>query len=908
MDIAPELQSTLNANGMQAQIAMTNDGRYELIALAHNTSSPTRYTLNAQQFDALTSGGTIVQNKKAYQTFVSIVKNDYYIPDSWVSAKNANSPVNMGQNGHRISPGEYGYIGERPFGPFRGGQYGRFNDFLGGLFGGRQGYHLRRIEGRPFYASSAPVVADRPDGRLKPGELLAGGYGFYRKENNSKDGLSNLSIETTPLVLNRPKGKATTLQEFIGDYRTTLTFSGNSFKDFLAQHGVVIDKDKKTLTIQSDGVNKDFQYKLKDEELALILNDKLKFEKDGKSPKIVNPEAPNISDRLDVINNIISIDFKDKITKEQLNSRNYISIQLKPEVEQELGLATPSERTIQPSDPSTIIDMRDQRLDYNTGFVDKWNSIGVVDGRSLDNNSGFYLPVKDGRAISVGEIQAYPTNDGQKTSYRMTAVINNQVVSHDISEKDYVKFLNYDDDHRLKLFDKVFDEVAIKSASNGPLQDPVESRNLDQANGVVTLKGDYSLVNQNTTAAITAAQAWKDQRSGDYLINVRTNKDVGMWSFKITEAQYEQFKNSTDKEKAAMLTTLIPFKDKSQEALRVVDSRTLAVHPMPEMNGNALLEKAAMEINATPNLQAEIVDDPQLLEKLKELNRVVIEKASREGLGNVKMLSNEELLKIAAQSRSSSEVVQGIINKSVGENGIENSKMQKIIDDVPKNLSLVLNELLVIGKQEKPLADTRNAVEYGEQLINLNDLRTATKLNLLGEAGVNGESLENIKPSKEWKRSGDHGRDTEVSDIAVEKVRDAQGNVVAGKYKMSAIIDGNVISHEINQKQFDKFLAVNDFQRMKLFDKIFPEVEMKTKPGHGLNLGAAILAAITTGLDVAGYATSMLAPSRPSPAIYEAKVFSKEGVASPAAVAAASYESLRNDQELGNEESMGLGR
>ena len=48
---------------------------------------------------------------------------------------------------------------------------------------------------------------------------------------------------------------------------------------------------------------------------------------------------------------------------------------------------------------------------------------------------------------------------------------------------------------------------------------------------------------------------------------------------------------------------------------------------------------------------------------------------------------------------------------------------------------------------------------------------------------------------------------------------------------MSAVIDGNVVSHEINQKQYDKFLVVNDYQRMKLFDKIFPEVEMKTKEG-----------------------------------------------------------------------------
>ena len=32
------------------------------------------------------------------------------------------------------------------------------------------------------------------------------------------------------------------------------------------------------------------------------------------------------------------------------------------------------------------------------------------------------------------------------------------------------------------------------------------------------------------------------------------------------------------------------------------------------------------------------------------------------------------------------------------------------------------------------------------------------------------------------------------------------------------------ITHEISQKQYDKFLAVDDYHRMKLFSKIFNEV------------------------------------------------------------------------------------
>lgn len=830
LDIAPQLQATLNANGMQAQIAMTQTGEYQLVTMSHNTSTPRRYTLNAQQLEALRNGGTNVSDKKAYNTFVSIVRNDYYVPGSWVAARNANSPVNMGLNGHTIEDGEYGYR-ERPFRPFDGPRFGHFSRLFDG-FGafGRYGYHARRIDDRPFFASSAPVVMDRPDGRLKPGELKTGDYGFYDKGNQQTDALSNVEITAKPKELVRPKGQSISIDEYNNGYSAALTFSGEGFRKVLASHGIVIDKENKTLTIQSDGVNKDLQYKLTDDELNKILYDKLKFTtvKKGKET-IHNKTAPNVKERLEVINNVIAKDFKDKITYEQLKSKDYINIKLKPEVEKELNLGEEQAAAYSKNLDVIDVDMKNMRQEYNTGYIDKWNSIGVVDGRSLDSEKNFYLPVKDGRAISVGEIQAYPVNDGNETKFRMTAVINNQLMSHDISKKDYVKFINYDDDHRLKLFDKIFDEVKIKSSSQGEMQDAIRSANIENADGVVVMKGDYSLYSKDAIAAITGAMAWKDQISGNYQINVRTDKDAGMWSFKITEEQYNAFKNGTDKERAEMLTTLIPFKDEKNNILKVAETSVL-------QKGRTMSDgKDVQTFNS-------------LIHDLHE-----------NGIGT-EFIREEH---------------------PHTENSSSNKKSEET------------------NKEE--------TIRYGKEEINLNDLRKATKLNLLGDAGVNGESLSNIKDNKEWKRSGEHGRATNIGDISVERLKDAQGKVIEGKYKMSAVIDGNVISHEISQKQYDKFLAVNDYQRMKLFDKIFPEVEMKTKPGQGFNLGAAILAAVTTGLDVVAYGMSMGAPSRPRPDFYESKaVFSKPGVASPEAVAAATYAAL-DKEDRGNGEVRGMG-
>lgn len=681
-DVAPQLQSVLNANGMQAHISMTETGTYQLVTMSHNSSQPRYYNINQKQLEALMNGGTTVWDKNAYNTFVSIVKNDYYIPGSFVAARNANSPVNMGLNGHRLNVGEYGYMGDPRFRPFSGPGFGRFDNSVFGILFGRDRYHVRRINDRPFFANSAPVVIDRPDGRLKPGELKAGSYGFYDKGNQQQDALANMKIESKPKELVRPKGQAERLSDL---YSPDLTLTPETFQHLLASHGVVIDEKNKTLTIKSSSVNADLQYKLTDDEVKKLMTEK--FKNTGKKNSTKN--AVSIDERLAILNNVIKADFSDKITRDQLNTKDYVSIHLTPEKEKELF--SKDVATQQYMSTSDIIDLKNQREDYHSGYIDKWNSIGVVDGRTLNPNEGFYLPVKDGRRVTVGEIQAYPTHDGVKPSFRMTAVINGQVMSHEISKEDYLKFINYEDKCRLQLFDKVFDEVKIKNASNGELQDNVKSGNLTTANGVVALNGDYSLV-----------------------------------------------------------------------------------------------------------------------------------------------------------SEKSSEV------------------------------------------------------------INLNDLREQTKINLLGDASINGESLNNIKASKEWKRSGEHGRATEVGDIAVERIKDANGNAVEGKYKMTAVIDGNVFSHEITQKQYDKFLAINDYQRMKLFDKIFPEVEMKTKPESRFNLGAAILAAVTVGADVVA---GLSAPPRPRPEIYEsAPVFHKPGVVSPQAVSAAVYESLAEQPGRGQNEGMGMGR
>ena len=113
---------------------------------------------------------------------------------------------------------------------------------------------------------------------------------------------------------------------------------------------------------------------------------------------------------------------------------------------------------------------------------------------------------------------------------------------------------------------------------------------------------------------------------------------------------------------------------------------------------------------------------------------------------------------------------------------------------------------------------------------------------------VRGEDLALLNENKGWYREGAHGREVEVSDIVVEKVPPAEEEKKGeAKYRMTAIINGEAITHEIKQKDYDKFLAVDDYHRMKLFSKVFSEVDMKTRPETNAGLGTKILAALTAG-------------------------------------------------------------
>lgn len=640
LDLSTGLQEVLRKNGMQAHISLAKDGGRELIVLGHDSPVLT-YKLNEKQVENLMGWGTTYENKKAYNTFTSIVKDDFYMPQNFVSASNAFGRVAMGLHGYRIGHGEYGYDA-RParrtpwFAPFSRQGRGWAGDFVG--YAPRtEGFHLRRIGDHAYRPwGGGPMVTERPDNRVKPGEMLSGGYGFYFKGHQKEtpvEVLDQISIEPKIKPLEaapRPQGQGIPYSSVI---TSDVYFSNDKFQEVLKSHGIVIDEAKKTLTIQSNLSKVDLQYDLKPEELQKLMANKVS----GKG-------GVSVDARLAIINEVIGKDFDTKLTKDMLETKELVSLDLKPEVRQEVEAPfIEQERHI--AEQQRLAEAKAEQRRESERIERDPNAINGREIQTILGNKGWFQPVANGREMVVGEIRVDKTLNG---TYVMEAEVNGRLLAHSISAKDYQKFLDLDDAHRLKMFDKVFNEVEIKSAHG--------------------------------------------------------------------ESLYQ-------------------------------DDLYLA------HDGQSIVHQKEVDIqNATSNR-------------------------------------------------------------------------------------------------------------------------------------VDGAALLEFNERKGFYRERAHGREVEVGNIQVDPTAN-------GKYKMTAVINGQAISHEITQKQYDKFLAVDDYHRMQLFSKIFNEVDIKTRPGEGHNLGAALLAALVVGGEVMRDGLSV--PHEPRPEIYETRtgpVYHKAGVVSPADVAAANFRS-----------------
>ena len=556
VDLSQGLQDVLRRNGMQAHISFSPKDGYQLVVLGHDSPALT-YKLNNQQIENLMGWGSSYVNKGAYNTFMSIVKNDFYIPQNYVTASNAFGTVAMGQHGYRLGHGEYGYDARRCampwFAPFSRHGRGWGGDYVG--WAPRAGgYHLRRIGGHSYMPwGGGPIVPERPDGKVKPGEMMSGGYGFYYKgqqQQATQDALDKLSIDTKIKPLEaapRPKGQGLPYsQEIIAD--TDVYFNKQKWLNILASHGIVIDADKKTLVIQSNLSKVDMAYDLKPEELQKLTCDKV--------------SQVSVAERLNVINGIIGNDFATKLTRDMLETTELVSLDLKPDVRAEVEAPfIEQERRLQQQERLAA-----ERAKVRAESERIERDLNAIDGREIQKilgNRGWFQPVNNGREMHVGEIRvdAVKASSGAAASYIMTAVINGRTVEHSITEKEYKAFLELDDKHRLKMFDDIFKEVEIKSAHGQKLYS--DDMYVAQDGQTVVHQKDADIAHASSNSVDGAAlqeynqkKAFYREREGGREVDVRDIKvdpaEDGKYkmtavingqaiSHEITQKQYDKF-------------------------------------------------------------------------------------------------------------------------------------------------------------------------------------------------------------------------------------------------------------------------------------------------------------------------------------------------------------------------------
>ena len=442
-ELSYQLQDLLRRNGMKAQLVVEQD-QYKLLVQGHD-SPLLEYPISEKQFRALADGGTNYANKNAYKTFNSIVGKDFDMPSSYVAARNVNGRVVMGLHGYRERFDER-HPNMQPH------AFGR--DFLGWTPRMQDGFHLRRISG----VAVSPMVAEHSDGRLRPGELQSGSYGYYYKggtQNQSVDPLKDMQTYFPEVVIRpRPQEPAKPYKELV---TSNVYFTNEKWQEVLSSHGILVDADKKTLTIQSNGTQQDFVYDLTDDEVKKLTDNSLK--------------STSLNERLNILNNVISGDFNDKITMDMLNSKERISITLKPEVEASFRKQLQDE-TIVVSDP-----LANERHYAPTQDAEQ----GYTNGKDLEamnERKGWYREGRHGREVEVGDIwvEKIPTKaqqaenaqpkenkEDEKFTYRMSAVINGEVVTHEINKKQYDKFMAVDDYQRQRMMSKIFHEVDMKT-------------------------------------------------------------------------------------------------------------------------------------------------------------------------------------------------------------------------------------------------------------------------------------------------------------------------------------------------------------------------------------------------------------------------------------------------------------
>ena len=519
------------------------------------------------------------------------------------------------------------------------------------------------------------------------------------------------------------------------------------------------------MTIKSSDNQHAFTYELRPDELEKIQSDTVKL--------------PSVNDRLDLINLIATKDFRDPITIDALNSKEPLSIRVRPSVEKKLEYESQLSAGQSVKPPKGMSQQEAKPYDELIKSPEKFN--GERFEKCL-NSHGIEIDRESNRLI-------------------VNSTETNRKYDYHLSPQDMDKLL-----------------------SNSLEQSPMDRR-LDLVN-IIIARDFYTPV---TMESLNSEQP----------LSIRLRSDV------------ERERGWRAEENVADAGIKVPPVLETPEPIPYQ-----VLIPSPEQFNREKFEQC---LNSH-GIQIDAANNEVLVKSNKENQAFSYHLRPEE----MKQLLSNDLTESPMENRLN------LLNKVIGKEFYPQISM----DSLNSQQTVDMRMRPVIQEEDRFLAQ-----------------ETATETVAFH---MNGNVLSELNSKKAWYREDGEKEQVQVDDIRVAK--DSEG-----QYKMTAVINGESITHEISQKQFEKFSAIDEYHRLKLFDKIFDEVDMKTMPGKGFNL----LAAVSAGLAVA---RDLVAGPQYGPDIYaecynRPHVYFKPGVDTPQDLASRAFDAGVNAAETG----VGLG-
>ena len=502
--LSHDLMAILQKNGLDAEVIIDAQGAAVLNVRGNRgyaTSPPLTYKLTPRQLDTLVNArgeGTGVRLKNAYNTFNSIVGKDFTPPQSYQIAFNVGIDRSGGRN--RLTPVNMGWNGvadRRSRGPYAP-------------------YVLRdqRVDGSLKPGETA-AMRHLPNGMYVPtaGYVWKGGAQQVQQQASAEQ-QRPVVVDIAPMAAPRPEdGKATLLKDHVS---TAGNDTYAMLDDILRTHGIVIQEGKdekgnpeKQLVLMAKNAKVNITYHLTEEEYRKLTADgwlsKGETSLDRRLEIINSKIGLDFKEPVnrDMLNTSNYVDLSYKEGRREVNEERYIQYEerqrRRQEDERELKAiqewAGSTRRRIH-DDPNAIdgrdvssilkgqafyfdgnsharqitvgeirvdstsdsilkeIDATRQVIERDRHMLAHPENVKVGDGINEMSRDDIIkmLPEQIERLQGQLEMLERELKNVDRERYTMTAEVNGERKTIDISEKEYRRFLDYDDQHRLKMF------------------------------------------------------------------------------------------------------------------------------------------------------------------------------------------------------------------------------------------------------------------------------------------------------------------------------------------------------------------------------------------------------------------------------------------------------------------------